>query len=528
MNINLKIIRFQVLICLFCFCRVIAQDLRPVAQLVQDMHRMRITPYKCSLFREDRQKTKSQVYRKAAANVTVMDIVPGKLLRFLKDKPELVVLSFPYSGDTLTVELCRYQMTTADFVLSTSGGENISYEPGIYYRGIIKDDPGSVAAFSFFAGRVMGVASPSSGGSIVLGQTKETSQTVVYDDRLLTSINPFVCRSDELPQMNGTAAAYDPRTMGDSSGKMATKCVRMYYELGYNTYLNNGSDIYATADWLTGIHNNIATLFYNDGISISLNEIKVWNSPDPYTGDYGKNLSDFSVNRQVFNGDLAHFVNFPATTSVAYVNSLCTTYRHAYSGVDQIYADVPAYSWTIGAMTHEMGHSFGSPHTHACAWNGTNTAIDGCGPAVGYNEGCNGPIPTSGTIMSYCHLLPIGVNLANGFGPQPAALMRNTINSKGCITTNCISGCATPGNIIINTAVVSGDINSCVTWGNPAAIVRNTLDTKTVNNGVTVNTNENWSTKAVSLKGSGAIQLPAGRSLDFTVDQGADKGCGCP
>ncbi|MBL0009099.1 MAG: hypothetical protein IPP25_18495 [Saprospiraceae bacterium] len=46
----------------------------------------------------------------------------------------------------------------------------------------------------------------------------------------------------------------------------------------------------------------------------------------------------------------------------------------------------------------------GSPHTHACAWNGNNTAIDGCGPAAGYNEGCNGPLPQDGTIMELCHL----------------------------------------------------------------------------------------------------------------------------
>src|SRR5690606_2449176 len=91
------------------------------------------------------------------------------------------------------------------------------------------------------------------------------------------------------------------------------------------------------------------------------------------------------------------------------------------------------------AMTHEMGHGFGSPHTHACAWNGNNTAIDGCGPAAGYSEGCTGPIPPEGgTIMSYCHLTGVGINFTLGFGDQPAALIRNTIDSKDCLATNCI------------------------------------------------------------------------------------------
>ncbi len=35
-------------------------------------------------------------------------------------------------------------------------------------------------------------------------------------------------------------------------------------------------------------------------------------------------------------------------------------------------------------------------------WNGDYTAIDGCGPAAGQNEGCNAEIPEAGTIMSYC------------------------------------------------------------------------------------------------------------------------------
>ena len=87
------------------------------------------------------------------------------------------------------------------------------------------------------------------------------------------------------------------------------------------------------------------------------------------------------------------------------------------------------------AMTHEMGHSLGSPHTHACAWNGNSTAIDGCGPSAGYSEGCDAPLPTNGgTIMSYCHLVPsVKIDFLNGFGPQPAALIRNTVNSKGCL-----------------------------------------------------------------------------------------------
>lgn len=183
-------------------------------------------------------------------------------------------------------------------------------------------------------------------------------------------------------------------------------------------------------------------MYNNDGVKTSIHEIYIWKTTDPYTGEYGQNLEKFRANRPVFNGDLAHLVNYPTTTSVAYLNSLCTGYNHAYSGISMSYSNVPTYSWTIMAMTHEMGHSLGSPHTHACVWNDNNTPIDGCGASAGYTEGCDGPIPAKGTIMSYCHLVGgVGVNLALGFGPQPGALIRNNIDSKACLNTDCVTAC---------------------------------------------------------------------------------------
>ena len=90
-------------------------------------------------------------------------------------------------------------------------------------------------------------------------------------------------------------------------------------------------------------------------------------------------------------------------------------------------------------VTHEMGHLIGSRHTHACVWNGNNTAIDGC---EGQTEGsCSLPgYPSGGgTIMSYCHLQSVGINFNNGFGTQPGNVIRNTVANANCLTP-CGSG----------------------------------------------------------------------------------------
>ncbi len=57
--------------------------------------------------------------------------------------------------------------------------------------------------------------------------------------------------------------------------------------------------------------------------------------------------------------------------------------------------NVPNYSWNVQIFTHEMGHSIGSPHTHACVWgpNG-DAALDNCFSTEG---GCpGGPPPING------------------------------------------------------------------------------------------------------------------------------------
>src|SRR5690606_8460773 len=99
--------------------------------------------------------------------------------------------------------------------------------------------------------------------------------------------------------------------------------------------------------------------------------------------------------------DLMQFVTGYTTTvdgvtyaplgGLAWIDVLCTTpfYYQNYNtyvgpfsmintaGSPNIPA-VPVYSWDVTCSTHEMGHNLGSPHTHNCAWNGNNTAIDNC------------------------------------------------------------------------------------------------------------------------------------------------------
>ncbi|WP_374446177.1 M12 family metallo-peptidase [Epilithonimonas sp.] len=426
---------FAVLLGFFGF----AQSLKPVAREIVDSHARKMSFEKVNLFSLETSE-KQAVFQQAARDAKTLKLNQSQLSKIISQKPRALELSYPFENGEMTVELMKVDIFSLDFNVYTDKGKVTDYSPGVYYRGIVKGDVNSLVAFSFFDNDVVGITSLEDGANIVLGKGIGSDDFVVYNDRKLKGTNTFVCAADELLQNQKQKISYNPDL---KSPQATTNCVRLYYEVGYKPYQQNSSNVTTTTNWITAVHNNINTLYVNDGVKMSLKTVFVWTTPDPYTGDYNANLAAFSANRPTFDGDLAHLINFPSTTSVAYLNSLCTTYKHAYSGIDKSYSNVPTYSWTVGAMTHEMGHSLGSPHTHACAWNGNNTAIDGCGPQAGYDEGCSGPIPSGGgTIMSYCHLLSTGINFTKGFGAQPAALIRANVDTKACLGTDCLNTCA--------------------------------------------------------------------------------------
>ena len=61
--------------------------------------------------------------------------------------------------------------------------------------------------------------------------------------------------------------------------------------------------------------------------------------------------------------------------------------------------------------------------------------------------------------MSYCHLQAVGINLSLGFGPQPGALIRSSVNSAGCLTT-----CENCNADIIITGTYSDTLIESNTW----------------------------------------------------------------
>ncbi|MCK6693855.1 MAG: M12 family metallo-peptidase [Thermoanaerobaculia bacterium] len=350
-------------------------------------------------------------------------------------KQERIELTVPVPGEKpLQLELVRGNVFSPDFKVKTAsnrgGSEDVDH--GLHYWGIVKNRPGTLAGISIFENEIMGIISTET-EKYVLGKLEKDRQNthIMYRERDLLIQNQHQCWSEMLEDVRSDVPV-------ERSAAGPDNCVRMYMEADYTIYQNKGS-VAAATSYINGFFSQVALLYANESINIVLNELLVWDVVDPYTGPSSSQyLTQFrNAMNGNYNGDLAHLVGFTGGGGIAYLDVLCNNYYGVgYSGINTTYSNVPTYSWTVEVVTHEIGHNLGSPHTHACAWNGNNTAIDGCGPAAGYSEGCNANLPTAGTIMSYCHLVSgVGIDFNLGFGPQPGDRIRSEVYNAACLTT---------------------------------------------------------------------------------------------
>jgi FG-GAP repeat/Metallo-peptidase family M12/Fibronectin type III domain len=379
----------------------------------------------------------------------------------LAQPPEQLTLEIPAEDGLIELDLVRADIYATGFSLVTaSTNAAVEHVQGVHYRGIIAGRENSLAAISIFPDEVMGFVSDVAGNHVLGKLEGSIDEHIYYAERDLIDPPVFECH---------TSDEGDAHPIGTPTGQYQAKtarCVDLYWEVDHDIFLDKGG-IANTSNYITGLFNQHATLFDNDGISVLLSQLFIWDVASPYTGNTASVLlGQFQSFHNGFNGDVGHLLDYTNDGGLAVFDGLCASdpdNRMCYSGINDSYSGVPVYSWSVTVVTHEEGHVLGSPHTHACVWNGDDTAIDGCGPSEGYPyEGpCGGaPMPADGgTIMSYCHLTPVGIDFNLGFGPQPAALIINNVDAAPCVGACGVAGCDMPTNITINALANSATVS---------------------------------------------------------------------
>lgn len=351
-----------------------------------------------------------------------------------------IALQIPY-GDEITfkLDLSRKDIFSEGFQVVNENGEKADITAGLHYQGIVNGDPNSLVAVSVFENEISGVISYKK-GNFNFGKMKDSEEYAIYPDRILNEKLKRYCALDDA-LFKGEIEHYDETKSG---GRGASKFVKIHIEVDDDMVTAFGG-VQAVTNYVTALFNQSNALYARDDIDARISEIKCWTTVSPYIVDPDEEYKSFAYLELFqqytdnFNGDLSHLITMKDIGGgvAAGFQGLCNAdpdESKCVSGLNGFFENIPTFSWDVQVVTHEQGHLMGSPHTHACVWNGNNTQIDGCS---GYIELGNCPllgIPNQGgTIMSYCHQTDVGINMSLGFGTQPKNLIQQTINNSECL-----------------------------------------------------------------------------------------------
>src|SRR6266436_1711501 len=200
----------------------------------------------------------------------------------------------------------------------------------------------------------------------------------------------------------------------------------------------------AALDYLASLAAAATSIYERDvAVRLRFSYIRLWGAapPDPWSatapggalGEVRTYWNDPANKMDTTAGPrtVVHFVSGKSVQGgVAYIDVLCNA-SYGY-GVSQVYGSFdlsqPSQIWDALVFTHELGHNFGTPHTHCYS-----PPLDKC---FSGEAGCySGPVVASrGTIMSYCHLLAGGLsNIDLVFGDVVSARIGQSVGAASCL-----------------------------------------------------------------------------------------------
>jgi hypothetical protein len=369
---------------------------------------------------------------------------PSELKRIWENEPSSFSIRIPEKGGNIRqMTFIKSNPTDTGFCITTSDGRKLIGKEysGLHYR-VSGERDCKVAGISFREDGLMGLFGlPSCNISIGEKVPGSGDYTLSYDED--SKMPAWDCGASEMPIKEiGKVTA-----PSDKAVSPICKPVRIYMEGDKDLYTKSGNSLTTAANFVTGLFNVVAQVYQNEGISIRLASIYQWTTADPYVAMTASStvLTNFVSNRvaSTVNADLIHLLSTRSAYmgGIAYLNVLCNpVYKHGFSNIYYQYSALPAYSWSVYCISHELGHNFGSNHTQWCGWQLTSTKtgrIDSCYASEG-SCGTNTKARV-GTIMSYCHLSS-GIDFNKGFGPLPQTAIRNGLNAATCITSSTCMG----------------------------------------------------------------------------------------
>lgn len=425
-------------------------------------------------------------------------------------------------ADAAGLDLERFEVAApgARFVAQSAGGPRaLALDVPAYFRGSVDGMKASVAVLSVRrSGEIRGIVSGTD-GTWVLGRAAGAADGLrsrrVDRAAMAAARRRFACEQLERPEVPRTSAAGSPSaTSGTSSGTSSVALqgfqrlpiaytAQIAVELDYEFFQLSGSDAPAAMLYALDLMAFTGALGESElGMNVQVPFLQVWTiDSDPFSsGDLSRLGQLRSRWNQAGSSNCggADCTTLDRTTvilmsgagsgGVAYVPGICDSwhsptggYSYAFAGAmdGNFHLDSPSVVWDVVVATHELGHNFGSPHTHCY-----NPPVDECysgemgcysGP-TSLPSGCPGSGQGCATIMGYCHLLSGGlgnVSLTYGAGhPYGDAPDRVPDEMMARLAVEYLSapGCLAPTGGMFELDVTTGGTGSGTVTSSPAGI----------------------------------------------------------
>lgn len=384
-----------------------------------------------------------QMHREAMLNGAIaLDIVRDELA-LTKNATDCVIERLPLDLRTrVDLDLRRVTVRSEDAVVElVRDGEIIDLGPSttnLWEGSVVGDVESEVFISESVAGIFGWVRTGGERFILTTGDPAKNRPLVVYStSRIgqdLIDWSPFQC---ETPPMVGPLPETDANVGGGGIAGEICMTVDIAMDSDNNFLATFGGDEVAAMAYMDTLIAGANVIYKRDtGIQLSMVYSRLWSDPDPWTGtSSGSRLSEFRSywrsNMGSVSRDTAHLVSTAGLGGgvANAIGSVCSNQNsYAVSGSMNGFFPTPlevhsSQNWDIIVFTHELGHLFGSPHTHDY-----NPNIDGCG---------EGDCATAfgGTIMSYCHLCSGGINNIDlSFHPRVQSVLGNYIGSLPCVS----------------------------------------------------------------------------------------------
>lgn len=335
--------------------------------------------------------------------------------------------------------------------------EQLEPMPGVtqyVFRGTILGEAGSDVVLSIVGGELYGYLRRGNGrlwGFVPSGQRWGDEREHLLAEQ--GPVHPWLCaieQTSEYWKELQKAREADQPVLHFATLRQA----RVAVEATSSLYLRLNRDYDRVAAYIASLF-AMASRIYEDEVNVTfvLPWVLIWMAPpdgeeDPYQNDndigalLGEVATYWNQHRRSVERDLVHVLTVPGGTMVggiARLNTLCLP-GSAYSvaGIRGSYSyPTLSYTWDVHVVTHEIGHVFGAPHTHACYWGPPlDTCVTQDGAPYPTPDACyRSPITPrpawdGGSIMSYCHLVQPSVALT--FRPRVAVVIRNS-RAENCL-----------------------------------------------------------------------------------------------